>query len=90
MPNYEITIEITKILEKGTCPTGHQVGDTFKYPEDRGRICPSAFHSIYPTIRVMQSGGSFSWFDEPNITSVCCPDYLNPVVFKISRKEIPE
>ena len=90
MTKYEITIEITKILEAGTCPNEHQVGDVFKYPDERGKICPSAFHSIYPTIRVMQSGGSFSWFDELNSTSVCCPDPENPVVFKISRKEVPE
>ncbi len=87
MTNYEIKIEITDILEDGKCPRGHQIGEVFNYPEDIGKICPSALHSIYPTIRVMQSGGSFPWFETPDSHSNCCPDYKNPVVFKITRKE---
>ena len=81
----EVTIEITDILEEGICPAGHKVGETFKYPEDVGKLCPAAFHSIYPAIRVMESGGSYHYFDEPNAHSACCPDYKRPVVFKISR-----
>ena len=53
MPNYEIKLEITDILGEGKCPGGHKIGDVFNYPEDRGKICPSAFHSIFPTIRIM-------------------------------------
>jgi uncharacterized repeat protein (TIGR04076 family) len=88
MPDYKVSIEIVNILEEGECPAGHQIGETFEYPEERGKICPAAFHSIYPYIRVMESGGSFPWFDEPGAHSVCCPDYKRPVVFKISRKEV--
>lgn len=87
MTNYEIKLEITDILEEGKCPAGHTVGEVFSYPEDRGKICPSAMHSIFPTVRVMQSGGAFSWFDTPNSHSNCCPDYKRPVIFKISRNE---
>ena len=90
MANYKITLEITKILEEGRCPRGHQVGEIFDYPDDIGKICPSALHSIYPTIRVMASGGSFPWFETTNSHSNCCPDYKRPVVFKISRNEIME
>ncbi|MFX0173711.1 MAG: TIGR04076 family protein [Candidatus Hodarchaeota archaeon] len=90
MTNYKITLEITKILEEGKCPRGHEVGEKFIYPEDIGKICPSAFHSIYPNIRVMASGGSFPWFETPNSTSNCCTDYKRPVVFKISREEVPK
>ncbi len=81
----KVTIEITDILEVGTCPAGLKIGETFKYPEDVGKLCPAAFNSIYPYIRVIESGGAFSYFDEPDAHSVCCPDYKRPVVFKISR-----
>ena len=81
----KVTLEITDILEEGTCPAGHKIGDTFKYPEDVGKLCPAALNSIYPYIRVIQSGGYFDFFDEPNAHSACCPDYKRPVVFKISR-----
>ena len=86
----QVTIEITDILEEGICPRGHKIGETFEYPEDRGKICPAAFNSIYPYIRVMESGGAYPYFDEPDAHSYCCPDYLRPVVFKISRKEVSD
>jgi uncharacterized repeat protein (TIGR04076 family) len=82
----KVSIEITNILEEGTCPAGHKIGETFEYPEDMGKICPAAFNSIYPYIRVMESGGAFPFFEEPDAHSVCCPDYKRPVVFRISRK----
>ena len=80
--------EITDILGEGKCPRGHQIGEVFNYPEDIGKIFPTAFHTLFPAIRVMQSGGSFPWFEEPDSHSNCCPDYKRPVVFKISRKEV--
>ncbi len=90
MSKYKVSMEIVDILGEGKCPSGHRVGEKFVYPEDRGKICPAAFNSIYPYIRVMESGGSFPFFDEHNAHSVCCSDYKRPVVFKISRKEVPE
>ncbi|MFA9496429.1 MAG: TIGR04076 family protein [Candidatus Bathyarchaeota archaeon] len=81
----KVSIEITNILEEGTCPVGHKIGEKFSYPEDIGKLCPAALNSIYPLIGVMESGGSKPYFDEPNAHSACCPDYKRPVVFKISR-----
>jgi len=40
MSPFKVSIEITDILEEGNCPLGHVVGETFHYPEDRGKICP--------------------------------------------------
>ncbi|UCE14546.1 MAG: TIGR04076 family protein [Candidatus Heimdallarchaeota archaeon] len=90
MVEYEIKLEITDILGEGRCPGGHKIGDVFVYPEDRGKICPTAFHTLFPTIRVMQSGGKMPWFETPDSHSNCCPDYKRPVVFKISRKQKSE
>ncbi len=52
MSTFKVSIEITAILEEGNCPLGHVVGETFHYPEDRGKICAAAFNSIFPYIRV--------------------------------------
>lgn len=90
MKNYKIKLEITDILGDQTCPRGHKVGDVFYFPEDVGKLCQSAYNSIYPTIRVLQSGGSFPWFKDPNIHSHCCPDPQRPVVIEISRDKVPE
>ena len=91
MKNYKIQLEITDIQGDGTCPRDHKVGDVFSFPDDVGKLCQSAYNSIYPTIRVMQSDGSFPWFGEDlNTHERCCPDPKRPVVIKISREEIPE
>ncbi len=83
----KVKIEIVKILEAGTCPYEHKVGDTFMYPEDRGKICAAAFSDLYSHIRVLQFGGSFPWSEEEGTATVCCHDYKNPVVFKLTRVE---
>ena len=87
MVNYKINLEVTDILGDGKCPRGHVIVDTFSYPEDLGKLCPSALNSIYPDIRVMQSGGSFPWFLDENTHARCCPDPKRPVVITISRRE---
>ncbi|MHA1907065.1 MAG: TIGR04076 family protein [Candidatus Thorarchaeota archaeon] len=81
----KIKIEVVDILNNGKCSMGQVVGDTFNYPEDRGKICPSAFHILYPWILVMQSGGRFSFFAEDDSVKVGCSDYSHQVVFKITR-----
>jgi len=89
LPKYQVSIEITQILEEGRCPAGHVVGQKFKYPEDKGMICAAAFNAIYPYVRVLESGGSYPYFeDDGNSHSACCPDYKRPVVFKMTRTEI--
>jgi uncharacterized repeat protein (TIGR04076 family) len=84
----KVSIEIPDFLEEETCPAGYKIGERFEYPEDMGKICPAAFNSIYPYIRVMESGGAYPFFEEPNAHSACCPDYKRPVVLKISRKSL--
>jgi len=69
------------------CTIDHKVGEIFVYPDSRGKICPAAMQVLYPYILGLQSGGSFPWEEEENSITICCPDYKNPVVFKLSRME---
>ena len=39
MSPIKVSIEITTILEERNCSFGHLVGETYLYPEDRGKIC---------------------------------------------------
>ena len=82
----KITIEIVDILEAGTCNYGHKIGEKFDYPEERGKICSAAFHSIYPYISGLRFGACYPWEENKDEITVCCPDYKNPVVFKIKRE----
>ncbi|MDF1540803.1 MAG: TIGR04076 family protein [Candidatus Thorarchaeota archaeon] len=80
----KIKIEVIDILNSGKCSLGQEIGVVYSYPEERGKMCPSSFHSLYPWILVMQSGGRFSWMEDDSIT-VGCPDYEHQVVYKITR-----
>ncbi|MCE7743263.1 MAG: TIGR04076 family protein [Candidatus Heimdallarchaeota archaeon] len=82
----KVTIEVVDIQEAGTCNFGHKVGDKFSYPEDRGNICSAAFHVIYPYAMAIRMGASFPWEEESETVTICCPDYKNPVVFKITKE----
>lgn len=91
MPRTKIRIEVVNILGTGKCSMGQEVGAKYDYPEDRGKMCPSAFHIIYPWLLVMQSGGEFSFFnDEGNSVEVGCSDFTHQVVFKITREYVDE
>ena len=76
----------TVISQKGSCGAGHSVGQEFvingKTPEG---ICLSAFDSMSPALRVLMFGGAFPWSEDPDATTVACPDGANPVIFELKR-----
>ncbi|MFW9845916.1 MAG: TIGR04076 family protein [Candidatus Thorarchaeota archaeon] len=87
----KITIEVVKILGTGECSIGQKEGIVYNYPEDRGKLCPSSLHSLYPWLLVMQSGGSYSFFkDDGNSMTIGCPDYTHQVVYKITREFVDD
>ena len=88
MVKYKVTIEVIDVLGDGKCSLGQKPGIIYKYPEDRGKMCPSSFYVLYPWIMVMLSGGSL-WGSEDHMTTGC-PDHEHQVVYKISRKVVEE
>ena len=83
----KLKIEITNILEAGTCNFGHKIGDVFTYPDDKGKLCSYAWNAMFPYLTALQYGASFPWEEEKDTITVCCPDYKNPVVFKLTKIE---
>ena len=81
---YKISIEV--VSQKGECVLEHKVGDQWvverKTPEG---MCLSAFNALFPSLRVLMFGGAFPWEDNPDVTTVACPDAVNPVVFELRR-----
>lgn len=81
---YEVVAKV--ISQKGTCSAGHEVNDEFiigeKTPSD---LCSWAFCTVFPFASVLQFGASFPWEDNPDKTTVACPDPENPVVFELKR-----
>ncbi len=85
MPWYNVDIEVTDILESGKCSFGHKVGDKFSTANQCRGVCAAAYHTLYPYITALRTGGSFPWEDDPDVSTICCPDHKNPVVFKLTR-----
>ncbi|MHA2187567.1 MAG: TIGR04076 family protein [Candidatus Thorarchaeota archaeon] len=91
MPRYKLKIEVIDILGTGNCSMKKKVGAVYKYPEDRGKLCPSSFHIMFPWILVMQSGGHYGFFDDDgNSVTLGCSDYDHQVVYKITREVVDE
>ena len=85
-----MSIEIIDIQGTGSCNFGHKVGQKFDIPEDRGKICSAAYNSLYPYLVGLTYGAEFPWEEDKNSCTICCPDYKNPVVFKIVRSKTDE
>jgi len=82
----KIRLVASVVSQKGTCAAGHKVGDEFKVTGFvPSSMCPSAFYTIYPFLFTLKYGGSFPWEEDPDKTSVACPDAANPVVFELRR-----
>ncbi len=92
MANPEkVVLKIVSV--KGTCSAGHFVGQEFDLSKDfmlgvsgnPKALCPAAFHTIFPSWRVLRHGGEFPWEKESDVTTVACPDPLNPVIIELRR-----
>ena len=78
---------------KGTCAAGHHVGQEFDLSKDfqlgvsgdPRTLCPSAFHAIFPSWRVLRHGGAFPWEKDLAKTTIACPDPINPVMMELRR-----
>jgi len=74
------------ISQKGTCEAGHKVGDEFVIGEKTPPgVCAWAYYALFPFAEVLQFGGTFPWENDPDRTTVACPDAGNPVVFELKR-----
>ena len=75
------------ISQQGNCEAGYKVGDEFVIDQKTGEgMCSWAFQTIFPFAQVLQFGGSFPWEDDPDRTTVACPDPANPVIFELRRE----
>ena len=74
------------ISQKGICSALQKVGDEFHIGDNTPPdMCSWAFYTLFPFASVLRFGGSFPWEDDPDKTTVACPDPENPVVFELRR-----
>jgi uncharacterized repeat protein (TIGR04076 family) len=92
---YTFEIDIVE----GSCGP-HKAGQTIKYPDEKGKICPWLMDSMNSAIRVLEYGGTLPWLyegtryqkviDPSGITTefIRCPDPTRVVVAKITRRRV--
>ena len=99
------------LVEEGLCAwmlgwgdkPAYEVGQTFRYPEDLGRMCPWLVDSLTGFVRALEHGGTLPWryagtpyekaIDPDGVTTefVRCPDpTASGIVVKITRRAVPE
>ena len=87
----KVVLKITSV--KGTCATGHKVGDEFDLSKDfvlgysgNGKaLCPSAFYAAFPNWRILRFGGELPWEEDKDTAHIACPDPLNPLTMELRR-----
>lgn len=86
MSIYDLQIKV--VDQKGVCPLGYKVGDTFSIKDGMtpSGLCITALSALIPGISVLMVGGSFPWETDPEATCRSCQDYKNPVIFEIRRR----
>ena len=93
------------LAKEGICAWmygSYETGQTFRYPEDLGLLCPWLVDSLTGFLRVLESGGTLSWryrgtpyekeIDLDGVTTeyVRCPDpTASGIVVKITRTTLP-
>ncbi len=81
-------IKITLVDRKGPmgCHHGHQIGDTFDFDTDRGKLCPMAMHVAFPYIDILRYGGKLPAPPDGSVL-FCCPDVNVINVFQLEVVE---
>ena len=72
---------------KGNCRAGHKVGDRLELSgHSSGGLCGFFYHDIFPTITMLQFGGSYPWGDPDKVERECI-DKGNAVTIELRREK---
>jgi len=103
--------DFPNLVEEGLCAwmlgdenePEKRVGDTFRVPEDLGKLCPWLVDSLTGFLRALENGGTLPWrykdtsyekeIDPNGVTTefVRCPDPTAcGIVVKITRTALPD
>jgi uncharacterized repeat protein (TIGR04076 family) len=86
--NFEIGHRVVATVKsvKGTCHWNHKAGDSFEISaHDTAGLCGFFYHDIFPFILMLQFGGGFEEWGEPDSVELQCLDKLNAVTIELRR-----
>jgi uncharacterized repeat protein (TIGR04076 family) len=80
-------VEITIKSVEGKCPQEFKPGDHWTVADGKTPVnfCASAFHTLYPAMVMLQTGGAFPWAEDKDLATVSCPDATNRAVYELRR-----
>jgi uncharacterized repeat protein (TIGR04076 family) len=71
---------------KGTCHWKHKAGDSFEISvHDTAGLCGFFYHDIFPYILMLQFGGGFQEWGQPDSLELQCMDKMNAVTIELRR-----
>jgi uncharacterized repeat protein (TIGR04076 family) len=71
---------------KGTCHWKHKAGDSFDISaHDTAGLCGFFYHDIFPYILMLQFGGGFEEWGQPDSLELECLDKMNAVTIELRR-----
>jgi uncharacterized repeat protein (TIGR04076 family) len=71
---------------KGTCSWKHKAGDSFDISaHDTAGLCGFFYHDIFPYILMLQFGGGFEEWGQPDSLELECLDKMNAVTIELRR-----
>ena len=81
---HKVTAEIVSIANH--CGWGHKVGDTFEVScHDTAGVCGFLYHEMFPSLQMLQFGGSWPWAENKDQMEVECIDRYNLVKIRLNR-----
>lgn len=81
-----ITLTLVERLGSCGCHHHHNIGDSFDFDTDRGKLCPMALHVAFPYVDILRYGGKLPKGKNGDYRFSCPdPDVLN--IFRIDVKE---
>ncbi len=86
MSKPKIKITLVDRIGKHGCHHGHNIGDTFDYDTERGKLCPMAMHVAFTYIDILRYGGTPPASSNGEIR-FCCPDVDVINVFRLEVEQ---
>lgn len=86
MSRPKVTLTVVDRLGKHGCHHGHNIGDSFDFDTDRGKLCSMAMHVAFPYVDILRYGGSLPK-DENGEMRFSCPDADVLNIFRIDVEE---
>jgi len=84
----KVRITVTDIMGKGGCSQGHKIGDSWLFERNMtpDKLCASAFHAVFPLVKLFFYDGNIPGRSDDTGTYVSCPDAHHPVVFELKKE----